>query len=112
MPNPQLLHDKQSFIDYLNKFIGIIDAVKEGLITQRKDADLMNYGDTRDKTLFWLNTIEDAANSLGSSLEKYDKCDIVKAITCLIFQLFFSDDNNKQSIDNLMNNAHTRTRER
>ena len=105
MPNPQLLHDKQSFIDYLNKFIGIIDAVKEGLITQRKDADLMNYGDTRDKTLFWLNTIEDAANSLGCSLEKYDKCDIVKAIAYIVFMLHFHSKNVFE-----YDHAHTKSR--
>ena len=109
MPNPQLLYDKQCFIDYLNKIVSLIEYVKEDIIIQRKNVNLMNSGEDRDEMLFWLNSIEDAANSLGSSLEKYDKCDIVKAITCLVYQLFFTNESYKVSIDSLID-IHTRMR--
>ncbi len=96
MLSPQSLIEKQEFIDYLNEFIGIIDEVKEDLITKRIDANNMNHGEERDEILFWLNCIEDGSNSLGSTLEKYDKRDIVRAITCLMFDLHFSS--NKQEV--------------
>ena len=110
MPNPQLLPpnkqsviNKQQYIDYLNKFISIIDTNKEALITLRKSTDLMNHGKERDSVLFFLNCIEDGSNSLGCSLEKYDKCDIVKGISYIVFMIFF------HSI-NVFNHAHTGTR--
>ncbi len=89
MPDHQSLNEKQEFIDHLNEFITIIDAVREDMITKRRDADLMNAGKDRDDTLFWLDCIEDGSNSLGSTLAQYDKADIVKAIACIIFSLHF-----------------------
>lgn len=89
MPNLQSLHKKQAFIDYLNDFIGIVDSVREDIIIKRKKIDMMNHGKERDDLLFWLACVEDSSNSLGATLEQYDKSDIVKAFACLMYHLYF-----------------------
>jgi hypothetical protein len=88
-PIEQDKHDKQSFIDHLNNFIGVINDTKERMINFRKQVSVMNHGGERDGLLFWLNCIEDGSNSLGCTLERYDKSDIVKAIAAISYQLYF-----------------------